>query len=73
MSALGVDRRVLQAILNHKDRSVTSVYDRYGLGPEKQAALTEWGRRVERIVGGDEPSGQVVVDFSTRGRRARSL
>jgi integrase len=64
MSALGVDRRVVQAILNHKDRSVTSVYDRYGLGPEKQVALTAWGQRVETIIGG-EPEGR-VVEFRAR-------
>ncbi|HSL83578.1 MAG TPA: tyrosine-type recombinase/integrase [Thermoanaerobaculia bacterium] len=52
MSAQGVPRRVLQAILNHKDRSVTAIYDRYSLDREKREALTVWGRRVEEIVGG---------------------
>ena len=46
MSAQGVPR-VLQAILNHKDRSVTAVYDRYSLDREKREALAAWGRRVE--------------------------
>jgi len=67
MSALGVDRRVVQAILNHKDRSITSVYDRYGLGPEKQAALTAWGQRVETIIGG-EPEGR-VVEFRAKANK----
>ena len=53
MSAMRVDRRVLQAILNHKDRSVTAVYDRYSLDPEKQEALVKWGRRVVQIAGGE--------------------
>jgi integrase len=66
MRALGVSRRVVQAILNHKDRSVTAVYDRYGLDPEKQAALTEWGRRFETIAGEDSAAAQ-VVDFRARG------
>jgi hypothetical protein len=44
---------------------VTAVYDRYGLDPEKQAALTEWGRRVEAIVGGGE-GGAKVVQFPAR-------
>jgi hypothetical protein len=54
----------VQAILNHKDRSVTAVYDRWGADPEKQQALTEWGRRVEEIGGSGEPGR--VVDFRTR-------
>jgi integrase len=68
MSAQGVARRVLQAILNHKDRSVTAVYDRYSLDREKREALTAWGRRVNEIVGGG-PVGS-VVEFPT-GRTAR--
>lgn len=59
MSAEGVPRRVLQAILNHKDRSVTAVYDRYRLDRERREALSAWGRRVEEIVGGG-PAGTVV-------------
>jgi integrase len=66
ISAMGISRRVVQAILNHKDRSVTAVYDRYGLDPEKQAALTEWGRRFETIAGEDSAAAQ-VVDFRARG------
>jgi integrase len=64
MSSDGVPRRVLQAILNHKDRSVTAIYDRYSLDREKREALTAWGRRVEEIVGG---GGQgAVVPFPAR-------
>jgi integrase len=50
MRAIGVPRLVVQAILNHRDRSVTAVYDRYGQDPEKKDALYRWGRRVEEIV-----------------------
>jgi integrase len=50
MRAMGVSRLVVQAILNHRDRSVTAVYDRYGQDPEKKVALCAWGRRVEEIV-----------------------
>jgi integrase len=59
MSAQGVARRVLQGILNHKDRSVTAVYDRYSLDREKREALAAWARRVEQIIGGG-PVGTVV-------------
>jgi integrase len=52
MRAMNVPRPVVQAILNHKDRSVTAVYDRYGQDPEKREALCIWARRVEEIVAG---------------------
>lgn len=61
MRALGVSRRVVQAILNHKDQSITAVYDRYGMDPEKVEALRLWGERVEAIVGGGAPGA--VVPF----------
>ena len=65
MRAMGVSRRVVQGILNHKDRSVTAIYDRYGADPEKQQALTDWGRRVEEIAGGE---GGARKGFQERGR-----
>jgi len=67
MRAMGVTRRVVQSILNHKDGSITAVYDRYGMDPEKETALTDWGRRVEEIVGGGSPGA--VVPFP--GNRLR--
>ena len=77
MSSMGTDRRVLQAILNHKDHSVTAVYDRYSLDREKHEALTKWGRRVGELVGG-EPEGAVVPfpakvqsAFGEPGRRSK--
>lgn len=70
MSAEGVPRRVLQAILNHKDRSVTAIYDRYSLDREKREALTVWGRRVEEIVGGSAPGA--VVPFPIGPSRDRA-
>ena len=66
MRAMGVSRLVVQGILNHKDRSVTAVYDRYGADPEKQRALTDWGRRVQEIAGGGSEGR--VVEFSVRAR-----
>jgi integrase len=70
MSAQGVPRRVLQAILNHRDRSVTAIYDRYSLDRERREALTAWGRRVEEIVGG---GGQgAVVPFPGPSLTSRS-
>lgn len=71
MRALGVDRRVVQAILNHKDSEITVVYDRYSMDPEKEEALAVWGRRVEEIV---RPGGQgAVVSFPSRSFLPESL
>ncbi len=67
MRAMGVTRLVVQGILNHKDRSVTAIYDRYGADPEKQQALTDWGRRVEEIAGGERIVGGW---FQASGRSA---
>ena len=38
----GVDRRVVSRILNHGSRTVTDIYDLYGMGPEIKAAFTLW-------------------------------
>jgi hypothetical protein len=61
MRAMGVSRMVVQGILNHKDRSVTAIYDRYGADPEKQRALTTWGNRVEQIAGGGAQGPRAVI------------
>ena len=71
MSAQGVARRVLRAILKHEDRSVTAVYDRYSRDREKVEALTAWGRRVEEIIGGGAP--ETVVKFPARAATARVM
>ena len=68
MRALGVSRRTVQGILNHKDRSVTAVYDRYGADPEKREALCTWGQRVEEIVA--DGNQQTVAQFRRRTEQA---
>jgi hypothetical protein len=73
---MGVSRRVVQALLNHKDGSITAVYDRYGMDPEKLEAVNAWGRRVETIVSGEAPGAVVAFPvgasgIETRKRRAR--
>jgi integrase len=67
MREMGVSRLVVQAILNHKDRSVTALYDRYDAAPEKQAALSDLGGRVAALTG--EGPGARVMDFRTRSAR----
>jgi integrase len=50
MSSMGVSRTVIGQILNHADRSVTAVYDRYSYDAEKRAALEAWADRVALFV-----------------------
>jgi integrase len=60
MSAAGISRLTIAKILNHKETGITSVYDRYGYGPEIRHALDAWGARIEKIVSGREPSSNVA-------------
>jgi len=50
MAELGVRRYVLEQILNHKDRSVTAIYDRYSYDKEKKEALDLWGEKLNDII-----------------------
>jgi integrase len=47
----GVSQFVVGKILNHSEKSVTAVYDRYAYDPEKKAALEKWERELRRILG----------------------
>jgi integrase len=60
MSAAGVNRLTVAKILNHKEIGITSVYDRYGYGPEIQQALDAWGARLEEILSGEERPSNIV-------------
>ena len=50
MTKSGVDRLVLKKILNHADREVTAVYDRYEYDKEKQIAMRAWDRDLKNIL-----------------------
>ena len=49
MVELGVPRFIIERVLNHTDRTVTSVYDRYSYGKEKMAAVTKLGAYVQKV------------------------
>jgi integrase len=51
MTSLGVPRLVVSKLLNHAERGVTAVYDRYSYDREKMEAALAWARRVEEIAG----------------------
>lgn len=59
---LKVPRFTVGRVLNHLEPGVTGVYDRYAYDEEKRDALGRWARLVvERIVGGERQSSQVLV------------
>jgi len=49
MAELGIPRFIVERVLNHTDRTVTSVYDRYAYSKEKMAAVTKLGAYVDRM------------------------
>lgn len=49
--SLGVDRRVVETILNHASNSVTDIYDLYEMKPEIQAAMTTWNDYLVDLLG----------------------
>ena len=50
LSKLGVDRSLLQRIVNHTDSGVTAIYDRYSYLEEKRDALQKWADKLDDIV-----------------------
>ncbi len=65
MAAAGVSRIVLAKVLNHVERNVTGIYDRYSYDTEKRAALDAWARQLDAILK-DERLAANIVAF-TRG------
>jgi len=56
MGRLGVARFVQARILNHADREVTGIYDRWEYLPEKRDALDRWARHIETLVNPPPPA-----------------
>jgi len=50
LSKLGVDRFLLQKIVNHSDSGVTAIYDRYSYIEEKREALQKWADKLDEII-----------------------
>jgi integrase len=49
MAELGVPRFIVERVLNHTDRAVTSVYGPYRYSTEKMAAVRKLGAFVDRM------------------------
>lgn len=53
MTSIGVPRFTVRKILNHTEKDVTAVYDRYSYDSEKQEALNVWAYKLAHIVNED--------------------
>jgi len=53
MTSFGVNRLVVQKILNHKEPGVTAIYDRHSYDAEKRQALERWAEKLRAILVGD--------------------
>jgi integrase len=56
MAELGVPRFIIERVLNHTDRTVTSVYDRYTYAKEKMDAVVKLGAYVSKIARARHPT-----------------
>jgi integrase len=52
LASVGVERFIISRILNHTERNVTAIYDRYSYDKEKRLALNLWAAKLEEIVTG---------------------
>ena len=50
MAEAGIDPRTVGRILNHKERGIIRVYNRYQFDKEKQQAWALWARKLSRIL-----------------------
>jgi len=60
ITGMGISRLVVSKILNHVERSITAVYDRYSYDKEKRHALDAWGNEIDKIIY-DKKSSNVVA------------
>ena len=60
MSELGIFRLVISKLLNHVERSFTSIYDRHTYDKEKKIALELWAKKLDSIINGVEVKNNVI-------------
>jgi hypothetical protein len=54
MTGMGIPRLTVKKILNHVERDITAVYDRYSYDLEKREALDAWAKRLTAIISGKQ-------------------
>ncbi len=61
MNRIGIDPVIVERILNHAQRGVAGVYNRYAYDAEKRRALLNWERELDNIIsGGGKTAGKVI-------------
>jgi integrase len=65
MGRLGASRFIIGKVLNHADRTVTGIYDRFAYAQEKRHALEMWARYLQDLA---HPSDEKVVVLSAASR-----
>jgi len=63
MTSIGLTREMVAKVLNHVEKGVTRVYDRYTYDREKRQALEAWAVRLEEILAGKKHADDKVVAF----------
>jgi integrase len=58
LGKLGISRFIIARVLNHADRTVTGIYDRYEYLDEKRHALEAWGQYFGNLIA--PPQANVV-------------
>jgi integrase len=67
MSRLGVTQFVVGKVLNHADRSVTGIYNRYEYLNEKRQALETWAHYLGKLTGAPLGANAAVLPVAARG------
>lgn len=62
LAQLGFPRLTISRLLNHKEGSITSIYDRHSYAEEMATASQAWANRLREIVGG-EAAPENVIDL----------
>ncbi len=60
ITRLGFPRFLAGQVLNHKDKSITGVYDRYEYDQEKQKISQRWERKLQKLATGDKNQANVI-------------
>jgi integrase len=59
LGKLGISRFIIARVLNHADRTVTGIYDRYEYLAEKRHALEAWGQYLANLIA--PPDANIVA------------
>jgi integrase len=60
MTKSGIQRLTVKKILNHADREITAIYDRYEYDKEKKQAMNIWNTKLRLILANRNPTDYKV-------------